>query len=87
MVSVWLVGVGIELNVAVTVRACDMVTVHACVPAHAPPQPKNTWPPSAVALSVTEALALNVKLQFVPQLIPVGVDITLPEPALVMVSA
>jgi len=40
-------------NVAVTVRACDIVTTQLPVPAHAPLQPVNASPASGVATRVT----------------------------------
>ena len=43
------------LNVAVTLRAADIDTVHAvAVPLHAPPQLPNVDPLAAAAVSVTD---------------------------------
>ena len=41
------------MNVAVTVRAWDIVTVQVPVPEHAPLQPPNVEPDAAEAVSVT----------------------------------
>src|SRR5262245_63719176 len=71
------------LNVAVTVRAWVMATVQAPVPVHAPLQPANVDPVAALAVSVT--LVPLAKLAFcvvhvVPQLMPAGLDVTVPVP-------
>ena len=42
------------LNVAVTLRAAVIDTVHEAVPLHAPLHPPNVEPPAAAAVSVTE---------------------------------
>src|SRR5262245_48038290 len=80
-VSVWLTG--LALKVAVTVRACVMATVHVPVPVQAPLQPANVDPVAAEAVTVTFVpfgkLAFCV-VQPGPQLIPVGLDVTVPVP-------
>jgi len=78
------------LNVALTERAALIVTVQVvAVPLHEPPQPPNVEPLAAAAVSVTEVPLLKFALQVLPQLMPVGDDVTvpLPEPLLVSVSA
>src|SRR3989338_7418400 len=50
------VTVIIRLNVAVTVFAASIVTVHAPVPVHAPDHPANEEPVAAAAVSVTTVL-------------------------------
>jgi hypothetical protein len=87
------------VNDTVTARAALITTVHVVplVPAHAPPHPPNALPLAAVAVSVTEAPDAYEALQPVApaaplvmeQLMPVGVEVTvpLPVPAPVIVSA
>ena len=48
----------VAVNVAVTVRAVDIVTAQVPVPAQAPDHPLNAYPEAGVAVSVTEVLAL-----------------------------
>ena len=68
-------------NEAPTDSACDMVTMHVVLaPEHAPDQPANTDPPVALAVRVTDALALNWALHVVPQLMPDGTLVTVPAP-------
>ena len=68
------------VNVAVTLRACVIVTVHVeTVPVHAPPQPVNVAPELGVAASVTRALAACGAVHVVPQLRPAPVMVPLPE--------
>src|SRR5215468_5900140 len=77
------------LNVAVTARAADIVTVQVPVPEQAPLQPVNDEPLAADAVSVTEAPLAMFALQVLPQLMPPVFDVTVPEPlpALDTVSA
>ena len=58
------------------------------MPVQSPDQPVNLEPAAAVAFTVTDAPSWKVAEQVVPQLIPVGLDVTLPVPvpALVTVS-
>jgi hypothetical protein len=49
------VTVGAAANVAVTVVAAFIVTVHVPLPVHPPLQPPNTMPLAGVAVSVTTA--------------------------------
>lgn len=68
-------------NVAVTVLSPSTVTAQAPVPEQlAPDQPVNTEPELATAWSTTEVPCPNINEQVVPQLIPVGVEVTKPEP-------
>jgi len=83
-VKVWIV------NVAVTLRAADIATVHVPVPEQpAPLQPVNVEPAVGDAESVTDRLESNDAEHVAPQLIPAGLDETVPEPvpALLTVSA
>ena len=76
-------------NVAVTVLAAFMDTVQVLAePLHAPVQPVNDDPAVAVAVKVTPVFKAYCSVQSVPQLIPLGLLVTvpLPEPALVTVS-
>lgn len=68
----------VELNVAATVVAVLMVTIHVPVPVQAPDQPEKVEPASAVAVRVTEAPLVNEAEQVAPQLIPARLDITVP---------
>ena len=49
-------GCGLPVNVAVTARACVIVTVHVPLPVHAPDQPVNVVFAPGVAVSVTLVL-------------------------------
>jgi hypothetical protein len=83
------VPVPVVLNVAVTARAAVIDNAQVPVPVHAPLQPANVEPLAAAAVSVTEVPLANVALHAVPQLMPVGEDVTVPAPvpALVTVAA
>jgi hypothetical protein len=79
----------IGLKVAVTVVAAASATMHDAVPVQPPPlQPANTEPAVGEAVSVITVPALNCAPQVAPQLMPAGVDATVPapRPALVTVS-
>ena len=66
---------------AVTELAAFNVTMHAPAPVHAPLQPVKVAPAAGVAVSVTAAPLLNDAEQVVPQLIPAGALVTVPDPA------
>jgi hypothetical protein len=68
------------LNVAVTERAAVIDTVHAAVPVHAPLQPANVEPVAAAGVRVTDAPLVKLAVQVLPQLMPVGDDVTVPVP-------
>ena len=68
-------------KLADTELAALMVTVHAPVPVQAPLQPVKVAPAAGVAVSVTAAPLLNDAEQVVPQLMPAGALITVPDPA------
>ena len=57
------------------------MTVHAPAPVQAPLHPVNVEPAAGAALKLTEAPLLKVALHVVPQLIPGGLLVTVPEPA------
>ena len=78
-----------SVNVAVTLRAAVIDTVHAPRPVQSPDQPVNDEPASGDAVSVTVAPWANVSLQMKPQAIPAGDDETepLPVPAFATDSA
>ena len=66
---------------AVTERACDMVTWQVPVPEQpSPDQPVNVEPESGLAFSVTFVPSLYMWLHWAPQLIPLPVEVTEPEP-------
>ena len=72
-------GGGGALKVAVTVA--PSLTVHVPVPPHAPPlHPPKVDPFAAAAVSVTLVPKANDAEQVVPQLMPAGVEVTVPEP-------
>jgi hypothetical protein len=74
-VNVWTV------KLAVTVVAAFIVTVQVPVPEQPPPlQPLNVDPPAADAVSVTTVPPLYASEQSAPQLIPAGLDVTVPLP-------
>jgi hypothetical protein len=55
-------------------------TVHFPAPEQAPLQPENESPAAGVAVSVTDEPAAKLALQLVPQLMPAGVLLTVPDP-------
>ena len=67
-------------KLAVTDWAADIVTTQAPVPLHAPVQPVNAEPEAGVAVSVTAAPDEYEALQVLPQLMPAGEELTVPEP-------
>ena len=68
-------------NVAVTLVAALIVTVHGFDwPAHAPLQPVSVDDAVGVAVSVTTVPFTKRSEQSEPQLIPAGLDVTVPEP-------
>ncbi len=71
-----------ELNVAVTYRACDMVTVQVlAVPLQTPPpHPVNVSPESGVAVSTTEVPELYSATQRAPHEISPFSEVTRPGP-------
>lgn len=64
-----------------TDRACDIVTTHVVVPLQLPDQPVNAESAAGTAVSVTVVPIANDAVHVVPQLIPVGVDVTVPDPS------
>ncbi len=74
-------------NVAVALRAALMVTAQVVlVPEQSPDQPVKIEPVAAVAVSVTVAPSPKEALQVPPQLMPAGVDATVPLPAPVLAT-
>lgn len=75
-----LVG-GTVLNVAVTDVFAISVTSHVPVPEHPPPvQPAKVDPADAEAVSVTMVPPEKFAEQVAPQLIPTGLEVTVPDP-------
>src|SRR5436190_10081522 len=72
-------------NLAVAERSPLIVAVHVPVPEQAPDQPTKDDPGEAVAVSLT-GIAANGAEQVEPQLIPLGLEVTLPEPLPVLVT-
>lgn len=76
---------GAAENDAVTACAASTVTTHvADVPEHLPVHPANTAPTAGSAVNVTRVPETKEWLHAVPQLIPAGVDVTLPCPTTVV---
>jgi hypothetical protein len=69
------------VNVAVTFRSWLMDTVQVLlVPLHAPDQRVNVEPLEGIAINVTFVCDLNQALHVVPQMIPMGNEMTFPRP-------
>jgi hypothetical protein len=66
------------LKVATTALSIVIGTRQVAVPEQAPLQPANAAPETGVAVSCTKAQLLNLALHAFPQLIPVGLLITVP---------
>jgi len=77
-VRVWLVA--LVLNVAVTDWAAVIETVQVPVPVQAPLQPAKVEPLAAAAVRVTEVPLAKLALHVLPQLMPVGDEVTVPVP-------
>ena len=75
------VGRTITVNDAVTDFAASTVTVQVPVPEHPPPDhPVNDEPVSGVAVRVRVEPWFAVTVQVVPQLMPAGLELTVPRP-------
>jgi hypothetical protein len=70
----------VAAKVAVTVLAADIATEQAPVPVHAPDQPEKVNPAAGVAVRATVTVLAYVAEQVVPQEIPAGTEVTVPEP-------
>jgi hypothetical protein len=68
-------------------RATVIDSVQPPGPEHAPLQPANVEPEAAVALSATEVPLAKFAVQLLPQLMPVGLDVTVPLPVPARVTA
>jgi hypothetical protein len=75
------------LNVAVTLRDAVMDNAHVDVPEQAPLQPAKLEPAAAAAVSVTAAPEAKLPVQVLPQLMPVGLEVTAPVPVPARVTA
>ena len=69
-----------RLKIAVTVVAAFIVTVQGPVPEHPPLHPTNVHPGKGVAVRVTTVPLSYDAEQVTPQLIPPGLDVTVPRP-------
>jgi hypothetical protein len=79
--------VGAGLNVAVTDTAPFTGTIQVLVPLQPPPdQPANIDPLEGVAVRVTWMPEVKLASQVAPQLIPVGLEVTVPVPLPVFVT-
>ena len=87
LVTVRVRGFTTGSNLASTVMSAFMVTVHVPVPEHPPPfQPANCMFRSGVAVKVTLVPGLYVALQVAPQLMPAGLEVTVPVPVPLLVT-
>jgi len=80
--------VGIEavrLNSALTERIALIATTHV-VPEQSPPHPEKLDPGAGAAVSVTDTVLAKVASQVTPQLIPIGLEVTVPEPSPVFMT-
>jgi hypothetical protein len=75
------VTVSPTVNVAETVAAAVMVTVHAPVPVQLPPQPPKKKFVPAVSVSVTCVPCAKLAVHVLGQLIPAGLLVIVPAPA------
>ena len=66
------------MKVAATCLAWSMVTWQGAVPVQAPDQPVNLDPGSGVAVSLTRVSTWNLASQVPPQLMPEGLEVTVP---------
>jgi hypothetical protein len=73
-------------KVADTAAALFIVTLQPALPLHAPPQPLSTHPAAGVALKTTFWPVLKLLLHVAPQLIPLGVLVTVPLPVMLTES-
>src|SRR5690348_13312433 len=87
LIDVMPCGGGAFANAAVTLMFCpsDTLSWHA-MPLQPPLKPEKANPAAAVAVSVTDVPSLNLAVQVVGQLIPVGLLVTLPLPVTVTVN-
>src|SRR5262249_2294475 len=75
------------MKVAVTLRACVMLTTHVPVPSHPSPLQPVKWEPLvAMAVSVTLVSWSKAVRQVAPQSIPAGVLVTAPLPLPVLLT-
>lgn len=72
---------------AVTERACDTESVHAALPEQSPNHPANCCPLPGTAESVTDVPVVKLAVQVAPQLIPVGLEVTVPTPLTATLNA
>jgi len=83
------VDVGVEVlsaNVAVTLRDRLIVTVQVPVPVQAPLQPVKVEPVDAAAVILTLVPAVKAPLQLLLHAMPLGEDVTTPDPVPPFVS-
>lgn len=77
-VGVVIVGAWISLKVAVTETGLVTVTLQFPVPVQLPDQPPKANPPSGAALRVTGVPLAKAETQVEPQVMPAGLDVTVP---------
>jgi hypothetical protein len=79
------VGV-LTANVAVTLVAAVTETTQLPVPVQVPLQPEKMEPDAAAAVRVTLVTETTVVLQVLPQVIPLGLEVTVPVPVPALVT-
>ena len=70
----------VEVNVAVTFLAALMVTEHPALPLQSPPQLVNTEFVPATCVRLTTVGLVKLEVHVAPQLIPAGLEVTVPVP-------
>lgn len=75
------------LKLAVTLRDTIIVNLHGPEPLHGPLQPEKMVPGSGIAVSVTVELFLYDVLHFLPQSIPLSMEVTVPFPVLPTINS
>ena len=73
-------GLLLELKVAVTDSAADIVTLQLPVPEQAPLQPAKVDPAAAVSVSITSVPLVKFALQVLGHAMPAGLLLTEPDP-------
>ena len=76
-----------QATIADTLVLLARVTVHEPMPEHPPPlQPENMHPVCGAVVSLTAVPPVKEAVQVGPQLIPAGVEVTVPSPVPVLLT-
>jgi hypothetical protein len=76
----------VRTKFAVTALLASIVTSHVPLPEQAPDQPVNREPAAAVAVNATAVPLLNPAAHVVPQSMPAGALVTVPDPGPVLLT-